>query len=62
MLSMELIIERLKPIQNLLHVARRTHQVRDSKVICVLLLPKTRAWHCHDARLIDHIHAVDEVW
>lgn len=62
MAAVEFVVELLQFLQNLLHVARRVHQVCDAEVVRALLLPEARAWHGHDASLVNHLHAVDEVW
>ena len=43
------------------HVTSWIDQIRDSKVICALLLAKAGPWHCHNARLVNHLKAVNEV-
>lgn len=37
-------------------------QIGDSKVVRARFLAEARAWNSHDTRLVDHFHAVDEVW
>ena len=61
MTVVEIFVELFKILQHLLHVTCWVHQIRDSKVIRALLLAEARPWHRHDARLVDHLEAVNEV-
>ena len=61
MTAMEIFIELFKTLEHLLHVTSWVHQVRNSKMIGALLLAEAGPWHRHNARLIDHLKAVDEV-
>ena len=58
---MELIVEFLQIFKDLLHVACWVDQVGDAEVICAFLLSEAWSGHGHDAGLVHHLHAVDEV-
>ena len=58
---MEFIVEGCEVLKDLLHVARWVDQVGDAEVICAFLLSEAWSGHSHNAGLIHHLHAVDEV-
>ena len=58
---MELIVEGSKVLKDLLHKASWVDQVGDAEVIGVILLSEAWSRHSHDAGLVHHLHAIDEV-
>ena len=59
--GMEFIIEFLEVLQDCLHVRGGIDEVRDTEMISPFLLAESRSWHSHNACLVDHLEAVDEV-
>jgi len=59
--GVELVIELFEVVKDFGHVAGGVDQVGDAEVIGVFLLSEPRPWHSHNARLVHHLHAVDEV-
>ena len=61
MTRVELVIELFEILEDFGHVAGGVDQVGDAEVIGAFLLSESWPWHRHDARLVNHLHAVDEV-
>jgi len=56
-----LFIEYFQLLKNLLHSLIRSHQVRNSEVVSARSLFKPTARYSHDARLVNHVHTVEEI-
>jgi len=56
-----LFIENFQLLKDLLHSFVRSDQVRNSEVVSARRLFKTTARHSHDARLVYHVHTVEEI-
>lgn len=61
MTCVELIVEFFEVLEYLFHMRSRRHQVCDAEMVGPRGLTEARAWYCHDAGFVDHLHAVDEV-
>ena len=61
MCGVEFIIELLQIFKHLLHVGGWVHQVGDPEMVGAWSLAKATSWHSHNACLVHHLHAVDEV-
>ena len=62
MAVVEIFIEFLEFLKYSLHMRGRGYQVCDPKVVRAFSLTEARTWNSHDACLVHHLHAVDEVW
>ena len=62
MLGVEVAVEFAQPIQYLLHILRRRHQVCNPEVVRAISLSKAAARNRHDSRLVNHFQAVQEIW
>ena len=59
---MELFIEFLEVFEHSLHMRGWRDQVCDPEMVSAVSLTEARARNGHDAGLVHHFHAVDEVW
>lgn len=58
---MELVVELFKVLKDFLHLGSGTHKVCKSEVVSTFLLAEATSGDCHDAGVVDKLHAVDEV-
>lgn len=60
--SLPLIVKLVQFVEDVLHLLNWSDQISNSEVVGTWLLVETTAWDSHDACLVDHVHAVEEVW
>ena len=59
--GLPLVVEIVQLLEDGLHLLDGGDEVGDSEVVGAGFLLETTAWHCHDAGLVNHVHAVQEV-